>query len=126
MSRDSLLDDNADNLRLVAAGICLITVVGWVVRFCVDVKRLCRSVFCMDGASVRQVECDIEVVNRFKVALNCYLQSVFLEVPCYFLPCPFYLGPCGIPENSESVVRVESDVVCSVFVCKVVQDKEPN
>ena len=29
MSNDSLLDDNADNVRLMAAGICLITVCGW-------------------------------------------------------------------------------------------------
>ena len=29
MSNVSLLDDKADNLRLMAAGICLMTVGGW-------------------------------------------------------------------------------------------------
>ena len=48
------------------------------------------------------------------------------EVPCYFFPCPFRLRPCGVLENGESIVPVKSDVVCSVFVGKVVQDKKAN
>ena len=38
----------------------------------------------------------------------------------------FCLRYCGILENSESVVPAESGDVCSVFVCKVAQDKKPN
>ena len=40
LSKVPLLDDKADNLRLMAAGIYLIPVGGWVDRFCVDVKPL--------------------------------------------------------------------------------------
>ena len=42
---------------------------------------------------------------------------MFLEAPCYFFPCPFFLRSSGILENRESVVPVESNVVSSIFVC---------
>ena len=35
---------------------------GWVVRFCVDVKRLV-VLFSVRDETARQVECDIEVVD---------------------------------------------------------------
>ena len=39
-SNISLLDDNADDLRLMVAGVCLITVIMWVGIFSFYVKRL--------------------------------------------------------------------------------------
>ena len=60
MSNVSLIDDEADNLRLMAVGTCLMTVGGWldfelsrlVVRFSVWLEE-----------TTRQVERDIEVVD---------------------------------------------------------------
>ena len=91
-----------------------------------DVKRLIIRFSVWLEESVRQVDCNIEVVKLFEVTLNCYFRSVFLEAPCYFFPCPFCLRSCGVLKNGESVVPVESNVVCSVFVCKVVQDRKFN
>ena len=50
---------------------------------------------------------------------------MFFETPCYFFPCSFCLGSCCVLENGESIIPVESDVVCSVFVCEAVQDENP-
>ena len=58
MSNVSLLDDKADNLRLMVTGNCLMTVgVGY------DVKRLVIRFSVWLEESVRQVECNIEVVK---------------------------------------------------------------
>ena len=56
------IPDKADNLRvrLRSAGICLTDDSGWVVGFGIEVKRL---VVRFSVWSVRQVECDIEVIN---------------------------------------------------------------
>ena len=62
----SSLDDKADNLRLMAPGICLMTVGEWldfVLVFCVDEKWRVVLFSVLLEESVRQVECDIEVVN---------------------------------------------------------------
>ena len=53
----SLLDNEADILRY------LFDDSGWVVRFCVDVKRLVVRFSVWLEESFRQVECDIEVVK---------------------------------------------------------------
>ena len=58
MSNVSLLDDKADNLGLMVTGICLMPVgVGY------DVKRLVIRFSVWLEESVRQVECNIEVVK---------------------------------------------------------------
>ena len=49
---------------------------------------------------------------------------MFFETPSYFFPCSFCLGSCCVLENGESIVPVEFDVVCSVFVCEAVQDEK--
>ena len=58
LSNVSLLDDKADNLGLMVTGICLMPVgVGY------DVKRLVIRFSVWLEESVRQVECNIEVVK---------------------------------------------------------------
>ena len=64
MSNVSLLDDKADNLRLMAVGICLLTV-GGVVGFRVDVEWLVVRFSVWLEETICQVERDIEVINRF-------------------------------------------------------------
>ena len=44
---------------------------GWVVRFCVDVKRLVVRFSVRLEETARQVECDIDLVDWFWVALDC-------------------------------------------------------
>ena len=51
---------------------------------------------------------------------------MFLEVPCYLFPCPFCAKACGVLEDDQFVIPVKSDVVCSIFVCKGVQDNKSN
>ena len=80
MSNVSLLDDKADNLRFRMAA--RINDSRWVVGFRVDVERLVVRFSVWLEETVCQVECDIEVTNWFKVALNCYFQSVSFEAPC--------------------------------------------
>ena len=50
---------------------------------------------------------------------------MFFETPCYFFPCSFCLGSCCVLENGESIVPVESDVVCSVFFARPFKIKSP-
>ena len=51
---------------------------------------------------------------------------MFFEAPCYFFPCSFRLRPCGVFENGEPIGPVKTNVVCSVFVGKVIQEEKPN
>ena len=51
---------------------------------------------------------------------------MFFEAPCHFFPCSFRLRPCGVFENGETIVPVKTDVVCSVFVGKIIQEEKPN
>ena len=63
-------------------------------------------------------------LNNFHVCLYGYVKSMSLEASCYVFPYSFSLWSRCVFENGESVVSIQTDVIFTVLVAKVVKDEE--
>ena len=76
--------------------------------------------------TVCKVEGDVQVVNNFHVCLYSYVKSMSLQASCYVFPYSFSLWSGRVFENGESVVSIQTDVIFTVLVAKVVKDEKAN
>ena len=100
--------------------------VGRVVGLCVDVLRVVVWLSVRAVGTVCKVEGDVQVVNNFHVCLYNYVKSMSLEASCYVFPYSFSLWSGCVFENGESVVSIQTDVIFTVLVAKVVKNEKAN
>ena len=67
---------------------------------------------------------DVQVVNNFHVCLFSYVKSMSLEASCYVFPYSSSLWSGYMFENGESVVSIQTDVIFTIFVAKVIKNKK--
>ena len=97
------------------------------VGLCVDVQ-LWMVVWLSVRAvgAVCKVEGDVQVVNNFHVCLYGYVKSMSLKASCYVFPYSFSLWSGCVFENGESVVSIQTAVIFTVLVAKVVENEKAN
>ena len=100
--------------------------VGRVIGPCVDVLWMIVWLSVSAVGTVCKVEGEVRVVNNFHVCLYSYVKSMSLEASCYVFPYSFSLWSGCVFENDESVVSIQTDVIFTVFVAKVVKNKKAN
>ena len=96
------------------------------VGHCVDVLWVVVWLSVRAISTVCKVEGDVQVVNNFHASLYSYVRSMRLEASCYVFPYSFSLCSGCVFENGESVVSIQSDVIFTVFVAKVVKNEKAN
>lgn len=96
------------------------------VGLCVDVLWVVVWLSVRTVGTVCKVEGDVQVVNNFHVCLYGYVKSMSLEASCYVFPYSFSLWSGCVLENGKSVVSIQTDVIFTVFVAKVVKNKKAN
>ena len=96
------------------------------VGLCVDVLWMIVWLSVRAVGTVCKVKGDVQVVNNFHVCLYGYVKSMSLEASCYVFPYSFSLCSGYVFENGESVVSIQTDVIFTVFVAKVVKNEEAN
>ena len=96
------------------------------VGLCVDVLWMVVWLSVRAVGTVCKVEGDVQVVNNFHVCLYSYVKSMSLEASCNVFPYSFSLWSGCVFENGESVVSLQTDVIFTVLVAKVVKDEKAN
>ena len=96
------------------------------VGLCVDVPWMVVWLSVRPVGTVCEVKGDVQVVNNFHVCLHSYVKSMSLEASCDVFPYLFSLWSGCVFENGESIVSIQTDVIFTVLVAKVVKDEKAN